>query len=98
MTKSQARVLLPNRGTGCGCAPVRVPGSFRRKEKLEGYLESTRVEVARLKAEIEAAPGQAERAREAARLRAAKERQARLEKAGAIAGDRSDQEATRQEG
>ena len=56
-------------------------GSFRRKEKLEGYLEAARAEVARLKAEVEADPAQAERAREAARLRAAKEREARLEKA-----------------
>ena len=29
-------------------------GSFRRKEKLEGYLEAARTEVARLKAELEA--------------------------------------------
>jgi transposase len=28
-------------------------GSFRRKEKLEGYLEAARSEVARLKAELE---------------------------------------------
>lgn len=56
-------------------------GSFRRKEKLAGYLEAARAEVARLKAELEADPAQAERAREAARLRAAKEREARLEKA-----------------
>jgi len=56
-------------------------GSFRRKEKLEGYLEAARAEVARLKAELEADPAQAERAREAARVRAAKEWEARLEKA-----------------
>jgi transposase len=56
-------------------------GSFRRQEKLEGYLEAARGQVARLKAEVEADPAQAERAREAARLRAAKEREARLEKA-----------------
>lgn len=56
-------------------------GSFRRKEKLEGYLESARAEVARLKAELEADPAQAERAREAARRRAAQEREARLAKA-----------------
>ena len=56
-------------------------GSFRRKEKLEGYLEAARTEVARLKAELEADPARAERAREAARLRAAKEREARLAKA-----------------
>jgi transposase len=56
-------------------------GSFRRKEKLEGYLEAARGEVARLKAELEADPGHGERAREAARRRAAQERQTRLEKA-----------------
>lgn len=56
-------------------------GSFRRKEKLEGYLDAARAEVARLKAELEADPAQAERAREAARRRAAHEREARLEKA-----------------
>ncbi len=55
--------------------------SFRRKEKLEGYLEGARNEVARLKAELEANPGGAERARQAAQARAAKEREARLEKA-----------------
>lgn len=56
-------------------------GSFRRREKLEGHLEAARAEVARLKTELEADPAQAERAREAARQRAAKEREARLEKA-----------------
>lgn len=56
-------------------------GSFRRKEKLEGYLEAARAEVARLKAEVEADPGEVQRAREAAKVRAAKEREARLEKA-----------------
>jgi hypothetical protein len=56
-------------------------GSFRRKEKLEGYLDAAQAEVARLKAELEADPAGSERAREAARVRAAKEREARLEKA-----------------
>lgn len=56
-------------------------GSFRRKEKLEGYLDTARAEVARLKAELEADPAAAERARDAARRRAAHEREARLEKA-----------------
>jgi transposase len=56
-------------------------GSFRRKEKLEGYLEAARAEVARLKAELEADPAQAQRAREAAKRRAAQEREARLKKA-----------------
>jgi transposase len=56
-------------------------GSFRRQEKLEGYLEAARARVRQLKTELEADPGQAERARAAARLRAAREREARLEKA-----------------
>ena len=56
-------------------------GSFRRKEKLEGYLEAARAEVSRLKAELDADPGEAQRARDAARVRAAKDRQTRLEKA-----------------
>jgi transposase len=56
-------------------------GSLRRKDKLEGYLAAARARVAQLKAELEADPGQAERARQAARLRAAAQRQARLEAA-----------------
>jgi transposase len=56
-------------------------GSFRRKEKLEGYLEAARAEVVRLKAQLEADPAALTRAREAARVRARKEREARLEKA-----------------
>src|SRR5574337_1675132 len=56
-------------------------GSFRRQEKLEGYLAAARTRVAQLKAELEADPAQAERARQAARLRAAAEREARLEAA-----------------
>jgi len=56
-------------------------GSFRRQEKLEGFLSAARARVARLKSEVEADPGEAERARQAARLRAAAEREARLEKA-----------------
>ncbi len=56
-------------------------GSFRRKEKLAAYLEAARAEVARLKSELDADPGQAERAKAAARARAAREREARLVKA-----------------
>lgn len=56
-------------------------GSFRRKEKLEGFLSAARARVAQLKSEVEADPGEAERARHAARLRAAKERETRLEQA-----------------
>jgi transposase len=56
-------------------------GSFRRKDKLETYLEAARERVAQLKAELEADPGKAERARQAARLRAASEREARVAEA-----------------
>ena len=56
-------------------------GSLRRQEKLEGFLSAARARVARLKSEVEADPGEAERARQAARLRAAAEREARLEQA-----------------
>ena len=53
-------------------------GSFRRREKLEGYLEAARAQVVRLKAQLESDPAAAQRAREAARRRAAEEREARL--------------------
>ena len=42
-------------------------GSFRREDKLAGYLEAARERVAQLKAELEADPGKADRARQAAR-------------------------------
>jgi transposase len=67
--------------------PVRASagaGSFRRKEQREGYLDTARAEVARLKAELEADPAAAERARDAARRRAAHEREARLPELEAI--------------
>lgn len=53
-------------------------GSFRRREKLEGYLEAARAQVVRLKAQLESDPAAAPRARVAARRRAAEEREARL--------------------
>jgi hypothetical protein len=59
-------------------------GSFRRKENLEGYLDTARAEVARLKAELDTDPAAAERARDAARRRAAHEREARLPELEAI--------------
>ncbi len=65
MTKIQARVLSPNRKQM----------EFRAND-LEGYLEAARAEVARLKAELEADPAAVERARDAARRRAAHEREA----------------------
>jgi len=56
-------------------------GSFRRKEKLERYLDEARSHVARLKEEIEADPGIETRRSQAAKARAAREREARLQKA-----------------
>jgi transposase len=56
-------------------------GSFRREEKLAGYLEQARAHVVRLKAQLEADPAASARRRQAAQVRAAREREARLEKA-----------------
>jgi transposase len=56
-------------------------GSFRREDKLQGYLELARQRVATLKAQVDADPGADTRRRQAARARAAKEREARIEAA-----------------
>lgn len=56
-------------------------GSFRREEKLKGYLEEAKREVARLKRDLEADPGARSRRQAAARERAAREREARIERA-----------------
>ena len=56
-------------------------GSFRRQEKLERYLDQARCHVARLKEEIDADPGVEARRSQAAKARAAREREARLQKA-----------------
>jgi transposase len=56
-------------------------GSFRREEKLQGYLEVAKRRVAELKQQLEDAPGADNRRREAARRRAAKEREARIQAA-----------------
>jgi len=56
-------------------------GSFRREEKLQGYLELARQRVATLKAQVDADPGADARRRQAARARAAKERETRIEAA-----------------
>jgi len=56
-------------------------GSFRREEKLKGYLEQAKREVARLKAQVQAdAPGRSRR-EAGAQARAAREREARIEAA-----------------
>lgn len=56
-------------------------GSFRREEKLKGYLEQAKREVQRLKRELEEDPGARSRRGQAARERAAREREARIENA-----------------
>ena len=56
-------------------------GSFRREDKLEVYLEAARQRVQTLKQRIEEDPAGATRAEQAARQRAAKEREARIEAA-----------------
>ena len=56
-------------------------GSFRRKEKLDAYLDEARSRVARLKEEIDADPGLETRRSQVAKARAAREREARLQKA-----------------
>jgi transposase len=55
--------------------------SFRRKEKLEQYLEAARERVQTLKRQIEDDPGALTRKEQAAQERAARERQARIERA-----------------
>jgi transposase len=56
-------------------------GSFRRQDKLEGYLAQARAEVARLKAELDADPTALTRRTQAARARAVREREVRLQAA-----------------
>ena len=56
-------------------------GSFRREEKLLGYLQVARQRVAELKRQVDADPGEDNRRRQAARERAAREREARLQAA-----------------
>jgi transposase len=55
--------------------------SFRREDKLQGYLEAARGQVQALKREVADDPGAEERRRKAARERMARERQARIEAA-----------------
>jgi transposase len=56
-------------------------GSFRRRGKLESYLEQAREQVATLKRQIEQDPGALSRRSEAARERAVREREERINKA-----------------
>jgi transposase len=55
--------------------------SFRREDKLKGYLDQARERVQSLKREVEADPGAVSRKAEAARARAAREREQRIEQA-----------------
>jgi len=55
--------------------------SFRREEKLKGYLEIARAQVAALKQEADTDPGAEARRSKAARERAVKDREARIEAA-----------------
>lgn len=56
-------------------------GSFRREEKLKGILEAAQQQVEALRKQIDDDPGAESRRRDAAKLRAAKEREARFEAA-----------------
>ena len=56
-------------------------GSFRREDKLKAYLEAARQRVQTLKEQIDEDPAGATRREQAARQRAAKEREARIEAA-----------------
>jgi transposase len=56
-------------------------GSFRREDKLKGYLEAARQRVEALKQQVDEDPGGQRRREQAARQRAAKEREARIEAA-----------------
>jgi hypothetical protein len=56
-------------------------GSFRREDKLKAYLEAARQRVQTLKERIDEDPAGATRREQAARQRAAKEREARIEAA-----------------
>jgi transposase len=52
--------------------------SFRRRKRLEELRTAAQARVARLRAELEADPGSGDRARRAAQIRAADEREARI--------------------
>ena len=56
-------------------------GSFRREDKLKGYLEAAQQRVEALKQQVDEDPGRERRRSQAAKQRAAKEREARIEAA-----------------
>lgn len=53
-------------------------GSFRREARLQAALDEARAQVSALKSEVDIDPGTSDRRKEAARTRAAEEREARL--------------------
>lgn len=55
--------------------------TFRRKQKLEGYLEQAQQRVAELKKQVDEDPGEDSRRRQAAKARAAREREERVQAA-----------------
>jgi transposase len=56
-------------------------GSFRREDKLKGHLEAAQQRVEALKQQVDEDPGRERRRSQAAKQRAAKEREARIEAA-----------------
>lgn len=71
-------------------------GSFRRKEKLEGYLEDARAVVARLKAELEADPAHARTSARSGQPSGGGSESTPRRGAGAATVDGGDQTAPRQ--
>jgi transposase len=73
-------------------------GSFRRRKRLEELRTAAQARVARLRAEIEADPGSGDKARRAAQIRAAREREARIaaaqERMGELEAERARREKT----
>ena len=73
-------------------------GSFRREDKLKGYLDTARQHVETLKRQIEDDPSVESRRKQAATARAVREREARIEAAIARLPELvEDQETARQE-
>nr|WP_294564669.1 IS1182 family transposase [uncultured Rhodopila sp.] len=70
--------------------------SFRREERLQGFLDTARQQVEALKRQIEDDPAAESRQRQAARERAAKEREARI--AAALARHPEMQEIKKRQG
>jgi hypothetical protein len=73
-------------------------GSFRRRKRLEELRTAAQARVVRLRAELEADPGSGDKARRAAQIRAAREREARIaaaqERMGELETERARREKT----